>query len=131
MGSWDFVFDLVPVSKPRQTQRDKWMKRPCVVRYREYADDIRRQARRAGFEFPRRGIEVEFALPMPASWSAKKKAAMDGQPHEQKPDLDNLIKAMKDALLEDDSVVSQYGAMEKVWGSAPGVRVRVPSAHVE
>lgn len=124
-GSWDFVFDLVPVGKPRQTQRDKWMKRPAVMRYRAYADEIRRQARRLGFEFPKRGIVVEFVLPMPASWSAKKKAAMDGQPHEQKPDLDNLIKAMKDALMEEDSAVSSYGGMEKVWGSTPGIRVRM------
>lgn len=108
--------DVVPVGKPRQTQKDKWAKRPCVLRYRAFADEIRRQSTRLGFQFPRRGVRLKFHLPMPASWSAKKKAAMLGQAHEQKPDLDNLVKAVKDALLAEDSVVSHYGEIEKVWG---------------
>ena len=37
------------------------------------------------------------------------------QPHTQKPDLDNLIKAFKDALLKEDSHVWCYDMMTKVW----------------
>jgi Holliday junction resolvase RusA-like endonuclease len=53
---------------------------------------------------------------MPPSWSKKKRVAMAGQPHKNKPDLDNLIKAFKDALCDDDSFVHTYEKMTKVWG---------------
>jgi Holliday junction resolvase RusA-like endonuclease len=53
---------------------------------------------------------------MPNSWSKKKKAEFNGKPHQQKPDLDNLIKAFKDALCEDDSYVHTYERMRKIWG---------------
>jgi Holliday junction resolvase RusA-like endonuclease len=54
---------------------------------------------------------------MPASWSKKKREEMDRQPHQNKPDLDNLIKAFKDALLSEDSGVWKYGEMEKRWAT--------------
>ena len=41
---------------------------------------------------------------------------MRGKPHRQKPDLDNLVKAFKDALLKDDKGVHTYGIMQKIWG---------------
>ena len=40
---------------------------------------------------------------------------MDGKPHQQKPDWDNLSKAWQDALCDDDSYV--YDAhCRKFWG---------------
>lgn len=50
---------------------------------------------------------------MPPSWSEKKRREMEGKPHQQKPDLDNLLKSL-DALYEDDSVIWKISA-EKVW----------------
>ena len=40
---------------------------------------------------------------------------MNGMPHKKRPDLDNLIKAVKDCLLEEDSEIWLYGKMKKVW----------------
>ena len=60
-------------------------------------------------------LSLQFALPMPKSWSKKRKEKMCLQPHTQKPDLDNLIKAFKDALLKEDSHVWCYDMMTKVW----------------
>ncbi len=34
-------FPIDVVGKPRMTQRDKWKKRPCVLRYRAFADELR------------------------------------------------------------------------------------------
>ena len=34
--SFDFTMRGDPMGKPRMTQRDKWQKRPVVVRYRQY-----------------------------------------------------------------------------------------------
>ena len=54
---------------------------------------------------------------MPKSWSKKKKLEMDGQPHTQVPDLDNLLKAIGDALYQDDSCIHTLGSLKKVWAT--------------
>ena len=48
------------------------------------------------------GDHVVFVMPMTTSWSAKKKLEMDGEPHEQKPDVDNLLKGLLDAVFVED-----------------------------
>jgi Holliday junction resolvase RusA-like endonuclease len=108
------ALDVEPVPKPRMTVRDKWKKRPVVMRYREFCDALRLAALRAGYEV-RPPLSIRFEIAMPDSWSKKKKNEMRGQPHLSTPDLDNLIKAFKDALCENDSYVWCYNRMEKIW----------------
>lgn len=61
-------------------------------------------------------FKVIFILPMPNSWSKKKKEAMIGKPHQQKPDIDNLLKFVMDSLLpEGDECVHEISA-KKIWG---------------
>jgi Holliday junction resolvase RusA-like endonuclease len=105
---------LTPVSKPRMTQRDKWDKRPCVVRYRDYCDRLRATCRVAGYELED-VLFVSFSLPIPKSWGKKKAAEFEGKPHQQKPDVDNLVKAVMDALAADDKHVHIVHA-RKYWG---------------
>lgn len=38
------VFDICPLPKPRMTQRDRWAKRPAVLRYRAFCDEVRLRA---------------------------------------------------------------------------------------
>lgn len=64
-------------------------------------------------------FEVEFHMPMPMSWSAQKKALMVGTPHQQKPDVDNLCKALMDALCEEDSHIYDVH-MSKWWHGGDG-----------
>ncbi|MBT9425870.1 RusA family crossover junction endodeoxyribonuclease [Enterobacter oligotrophicus] len=52
---------------------------------------------------------------MPKSWSKKKRTAMYGQPHQVKPDLDNLTKSLLDALFEDDAHIWD-ARTSKIWG---------------
>lgn len=106
------VYHITPVPKPRMTQRDKWEKRPAVVRYRAFCDKVRSQ----GIEVPECGAEITFVLPMPKSWSKKKRAAMDGKPHQQKPDLDNCCKALFDAVHSEDCGIYQLDGLAKYWG---------------
>lgn len=96
------VLNVTPCPKPRMTQRDKWSKRPSVVRYREFCDELRRVVGDAIDVIPCHGIHVQFYLPMFKSWTKKKRARLDGKPHQQKPDVDNLTKAFADALWPDD-----------------------------
>jgi Holliday junction resolvase RusA-like endonuclease len=115
------IVRLDPVPKPRQTRRDRFNPSDRVQRYRTYADLLRYHLHNARINIQQK-VEAEqtlsltFVISMPESWSAKKKADHDGRPHTATPDLDNLIKAFKDATLEQDNFVWHYSTMKKVWG---------------
>ncbi len=109
------TLNIVPVAKPRMTQSDKWKKRPATEKYWKYKDDLKLLCFLCRWQ-PKDDLDVKFVLPMPNSWSERKKKKMDGQPHKQRPDLDNLIKGFKDALMIEDSNVHTYHNMKKVWG---------------
>ena len=112
-------YPVTPVAKPRMTQRDKWKKRPAVVRYREFCDCCRE----AGIRVPESGAHVTFHIPMPASWSEKRKAEMLGQPHQQRPDVDNLQKALLDAVLPEDSGVWDIRATKR-WAETGSIEIK-------
>jgi Holliday junction resolvase RusA-like endonuclease len=111
--AYTFSIKGAPMGKPRMTQRDKWMKRECVVRYRQYCDRLRAAAGKVP-EGNAYGICVLAWMAMPESWSKKKKQAMAGKIVQQKPDWDNVAKAVCDALFEDDSVLGG-GTCWKFW----------------
>lgn len=104
------TYNIVPVPKPRMTRSDKWKKRPSVMKYRAFADEVRYQIKDIPVPY-----HVIFVLPMPKSWSRKKRLEMAGEPHQQKPDKDNLEKGFLDALFDDDSHVWD-GRVSKIWG---------------
>ena len=105
------VYDIVPVPKPRMTRRDQWKKRPCVLRYFAFRD----QVRLSGLALYEEGMHVCFIVPMPKSWSKKRKQVMVGLGHRSKPDLDNYVKGLLDACFDDDSCCWDLRA-SKLWG---------------
>ena len=121
----EVLFIITPVGKPRMTRADTWKKRPCVAKYWDFKDNLLKddvlvnQARKLLLS----PYKLIFWLPMPRSWSKKKKRSHDGQPHKQKPDKDNLEKAFLDALLGDDSAVWS-GWVEKRWSYEGAIALR-------
>jgi len=114
------TLNIVPVAKPRMTQSDKWKKRPATDKYWLFKKELKILCHLCRWT-PRDDLDVKFVIPMPTSWSEKKRKLMDGKPHQQRPDLDNLVKAFKDALLEEDSHVHTYNNMSKVWGRSGAI----------
>lgn len=104
-------YPIVPVAKPRMTQRDKWKGRDCVKRYHAFKDECRLHHLRVNLS----GDHITFIIPMPQSWPEKKKTNMDGLPHQLKPDADNLLKAVWDAMLPNDCAVWDC-RVTKRWG---------------
>lgn len=102
---------IKPMGAVRMTQNDYW--KPSARRYLQYKADIRDAL--PGFTLPAR-VYLAFYLEMPKSWSKKKKLELDGQPHQQRPDLDNLIKGVLDATASEDSHVSTIHA-DKYWAT--------------
>jgi Holliday junction resolvase RusA-like endonuclease len=120
-------FQLAPMGAVRMNQSRASQHSPAAERYTTYKMQLRILARMLSYEVPAAGLSLRFILPMPKSWSAKKQAEMMGQPHQSKPDTDNLIKGFLDALCPDveggDSYVWQYGRMEKIWGKTGAIVV--------
>ena len=64
-------------------------------------------------------LDIRVTFGVPPSWPKKKRAEKLHRPHTQKPDTDNLAKAIADGLNRiawaDDSQVYEL-AVRKVWG---------------
>ena len=68
-------------------------------------------------------LRVDFRMPIPKSYSKKKRAELAGKPHIFRPDTDNLLKHIKDCMTmagvwSDDSIVSILIA-SKIYSTIP------------
>lgn len=98
-------YNITPVSAPRMTKQDKWRQRPCVMRYKVFGQAVRL----ARVEIPQ-PCRIVFYLPMPKSWSKADKGFVAGSQHCSKPDLDNLLKGLLDAVY-----YKQGDADKRIW----------------
>ncbi len=112
-------YPVPPCPKPRMTRSDKWKKRPAVMRYRAFAD----QVRELGVKLPESDAKITFLIAMPKSWSIAKMRAHFHEKHQQKPDLSNLLKALEDAVYGDDSHIWHYGEIRKLWAAHGGIEI--------
>jgi len=110
------TINVAPCSKPRMTRADKWKKRPSVVKFFAFRDAIKQSS---VHNIALESFDIEFYIQMPKSWSKKKKELHNGNPHKQRPDLDNYIKAWCDSVFEEDSVVWRFKASKR-WTDKPG-----------
>jgi Holliday junction resolvase RusA-like endonuclease len=113
------MYPITPIAKPRMTHRDKY--RPIHKAYFKFAEDIAT----LGIKLPNSGAHITFGLPMPRSWSKRKKAAHVHQGHQQTPDLSNLLKALEDACYVDDKVIWNYGSLTKLWAQEGYIEIKV------
>ena len=112
-----FRLDIPPCPKPRMTRADRWKKRKSVVKFFAFRDAVRQFQKTHAISWW--SFDIEFHVPMPKSWSKKKQALHNGQPHNQRPDLDNYLKAWKDSVYEEDAVVWRIKAT-KLWTDGSG-----------
>ena len=138
--AWRMAYDLVipgeavPQGRPR-FGHGRTYDPPKSRRYKEY---VRRFARK---NMPSDALGRPLTCPVrltcviyravPKSWSRRKRAdaIADKIRPTTKPDLDNLIKGIKDALsgtwYKDDSQVVEYGKVGKWYAEEPRVYVRL------
>ncbi len=73
-------------------------------------------------------LDLKFIMPIPKSYSKKKKLSLLNADHLKKPDIDNMIKFVMDALnkifWKDDSQVSCLYAT-KIYGSKPRTEITI------
>lgn len=79
-------------------------------------------------------LHAEFAFLIPESRACHKhkegcKKLHEGDRHFQRPDLDNLLKSLKDGCNKivwvDDCLIHQFGVVRKIWSSSPYIKVEV------
>lgn len=80
----------------------------------DYRKALQWEAKRNKFEMPRQGAFIKFYLPIPKSFSVKKRKQLAFQVHESKPDVDNILKPFFDALVPKDQIISDFRA-SKFW----------------
>lgn len=101
---------------PREQLRPQGLKRLLrIERYNNYKVDLLAEAKRNLFRMPPQGASICFFVPVPKSWSKKKKKQYHGTLHQSKPDLSNLLKCLEDALCEEDKYIAHYGELSKRW----------------
>lgn len=107
------VFNINPIGKPRMTSGDKANHRSVTQKYWDYKSELNRLAAEANYVMGDK-VDVEFHIAMPDSWSKSKKESMNGKPHQQVPDVDNIFKALGDSLKKQDKDI-WYVKATKYW----------------
>lgn len=107
----DSIFFRIPRDKLRPSGLKRLLR---LERYNAYKVDLLAEAKRKQFLVPAAGLAVTFYLPVPKSWSKKKKKLHHGMLCQSKPDIDNLVKAFFDSLLSEDKHIASL-SMTKRW----------------
>ena len=110
-------YPITPIPYPKITYKSRFS--PRAKRYWAWCDHIRN----LGVNLPNSGAYITFLIPMPKSWSKKKKEAMNMTPHQQTPDIKNLLWAIEDALRKDDKNIWHYSGLEKTWSYEGAIEI--------
>lgn len=104
-----------PVPAPRQSQRDRFAPQRRVKRYRDYCGQVKDH----GVWKLTPGDLVIFYMPIA---KRRRKDNLDGMPHTQVPDVDNLLKALLDAQYQDDAHIWNIQPY-KLWHPTGGIYI--------
>jgi Holliday junction resolvase RusA-like endonuclease len=123
----EYKLPVVPIPAPRMTRQDRFAKRPVVERYKAFRTELLMRSRLQGLTDLPASVGFIFYIPMPVSWSQRKRAEMEGTMHQQTPDLDNLIKAVLDCFTYgrhvSDSYVGTFLFAQKVWATEGSITI--------
>ena len=127
---WGFniSIDPVPASRPRVARYGTYY----APRYEQYRKNLANIIARLGtttdIYYSALRLEVTFIMPFPKSYSKKKRSDLDGDYCYTKPDLDNLEKALYDAMngiiYKDDCQIVEH-TVRKIWGEVGMIKVTI------
>lgn len=128
------VFQITPQGAVRMTQRGKWTSLPAQ-RYLNYKKEIAWEAKQHIREPIETAVRVKlgFIYPIPGSWSkVRRQRAMDNLILPKvKPDIDNVIKGVFDALngiaWKDDNLVVNVEASKR-YGKQAHIEIEIEVA---
>lgn len=117
------ILNVTPMGAPRANQGKSWFARG--KNYMMFKDKLREEIERVGFKVKNGYLDLIFCMPIPniergSKRSVREKVSRHGQPHRQKPDVDNILKGFMDAMFTDDAMIYRVTAI-KVWTFKPGI----------
>ena len=107
----DSIFFRIPREKLRAPGLKRLLR---LEKYNQYKIDLLAEAKAKRFVLPPVGASITFFIPVPPSWSKKKKKMHHGRFHQSKPDIDNLQKALLDSLMKEDKEIAHL-EVQKRW----------------
>ena len=107
----DSIFFRIPREKLRPAGLSRLLR---LEKYNKYKVDLLAEAKAKQFILPPVGASITFFIPVPPSWSKKKKKLHHGRFHQSKPDIDNLTKAALDSLMAEDKQIAHL-EIQKRW----------------
>lgn len=123
----EYFFAVKPKGKarPRVTLRGTYM----PTDYTAYKEFVRVEALKQGLKLNEEELTITFYFQPPKSLKGKRlnedeRRNLIGKYCKQKPDIDNLIGAVMDALIPDDSSVSKLIA-SKIYADKEGFSIQV------
>ncbi len=97
-----------------------------MEKYNDYKRRLFDEAVLKGFWMRDAGMEITYYLPTFKSWRVSKKLQRHLQPHQSKPDWDNLYKAMADTLRpHQDNAIWHVKDCKKLWINEPVGRIHI------
>ena len=121
-----YFIDIDPQPYVRRTRQGRFS--PAAKKYHKWLNDFRWLCKEQGLEtLPDAGTRLNFYIAMPRSWPKGQRRAMLGKGHHtpkgKSKDLDNLMKAVNDALRpsDDGNIYHQSGC--KMWAETGGIEI--------
>jgi Holliday junction resolvase RusA-like endonuclease len=127
----EVTIDIEPIPQPRQRVTSIGGRARTYLPVKHPVHEYKRRIAEAVKDWPKHAkgvplaLSVRFSFAMPASWSRSKRARHWFKSHTQKPDLDNLTKAVMDAMAScwhDDCQVARL-FVRKHWARFQGVEI--------
>lgn len=124
------TLDITPVATPRpRVTKFATYYPPKYTHYKKALKLLIRCSRKKHLEGAV-ALKVCFFMPIPKSTPKKKCKALENQPHLKKPDIDNVLKGLLDAmnneLFDDDSQVYEVSAV-KLYSANPRIEFELIS----
>ena len=141
IASYDFICGTVgrplyipirPKPKPRMTKRDGWggNQRRVVVEYFEFKDELVKQYFGYGLSNLSRASGMIFMFEPPRRITKENAHRKEFSVHVDRPDTDNMIKAVWDSLSSSDQVNHTILFSAKFWQKKSGITIVVPNGFV-
>lgn len=102
---------IQPMPAPRLTHQGRFTKR--AKEYFKYKNFLWVYCTTNDFQLSEK-VRITFYMEIPKSITKKEKTKRLGNPHKQRPDLDNLVKGVWDGLAKEDGYI-HYLECSKFW----------------
>jgi Holliday junction resolvase RusA-like endonuclease len=111
----DKIFFRIPREKLRPAGLSRLLR---LEKYNDYKSSLSALVKQQRFTIPEQNVHMIFYIPVPKTWKEYKKNEMHMKLHQQKPDIDNLVKAVFDSIFIEDKYIADFRATKR-WVNQP------------